>query len=235
VSERRPIHLNPATDVAERVLLPGDPQRALAVAQALLEEPKMMNARRGLWGYTGRAPDGELVTVQSTGMGGPSAAIVAEELIDLGARVLLRIGTCGALVEGVELGELLAVAAALAEDGASRALGADGRVEPDPGVLAALIEAAGATAATVVSTDLFYDPRDGLPERWVAEGARAVEMEAAALFSVARRRGVRAGCLLAVTDLLVGERERMDQDGVDALGEKLGAAGLRALAALRPR
>ncbi|MEA2469650.1 MAG: hypothetical protein QOE38_649 [Thermoleophilaceae bacterium] len=133
------------------------------------------------------------------------------------------------------LGELLAVAAALAEDGASRALGADGRVEPDPGVLAALIEAAGATAATVVSTDLFYDPRDGLPERWVAEGARAVEMEAAALFSVARRRGVRAGCLLAVTDLLVGERERMDQDGVDALGEKLGAAGLRALAALRPR
>src|SRR3954453_19369623 len=89
MSTREPIHLNPATQVAERVLLPGDPQRALAVATALLESPKMLNARRGLWGYTGRvAGGGPLVTVQSTGMGGPSAAIVVEELIDLGARTL---------------------------------------------------------------------------------------------------------------------------------------------------
>ena len=80
-----PIHLNPATDVADRVLLPGDPQRALAVSQALLDSPRMMNARRGLWGYTGTAPDGLPVTVQSTGMGGPSAAIVVEELIELGS------------------------------------------------------------------------------------------------------------------------------------------------------
>src|SRR3954453_17106163 len=112
-----PIHLNPATEVAERVLLPGDPQRALAVSQALLEAPKMMNARRGLWGYTGTAPDGGLVTVQSTGMGGPSAAIVAEELIGLGARVLLRIGTCGALSGDLSLGELVAASAALAAGG----------------------------------------------------------------------------------------------------------------------
>src|SRR3954452_18780477 len=117
-----PIHLNPATEVAERVLLPGDPQRALAVSQALLEGPRMMNARRGLWGYTGTAPDGGLVTVQSTGMGGPSAAIVAEELIGLGARVLVRIGTCGALSGDLSLGELVAVDAALAADGTSRAL-----------------------------------------------------------------------------------------------------------------
>jgi DeoD family purine-nucleoside phosphorylase len=232
VSEREPIHLNPATDVAERVLLPGDPQRALAVAQALLEEPKMMNARRGLWGYTGKAPDGGLVTVQSTGMGGPSAAIVAEELIDLGARVLLRIGTCGALVDDLRLGDLLAVDAALAEDGASRALGAGERALPDPGLLAALLDPGGAEAATVVSSDLFYDPRDDVPGRWVSEGARAVEMEAAAVLTVARRREVRGGCLLAVTDLLVGERERMAQEDVDALGEKLGAAALRAFAAL---
>jgi uridine phosphorylase len=233
VSERKPIHLNPATEVAERVLLPGDPQRALAVAQALLEEPKMMNARRGLWGYTGRAPDGGLVTVQSTGMGGPSAAIVAEELVDLGARVLLRIGTCGALVEGLELGELLAVDAALAEDGTSRALGAGARVQSDPEILAALIDPGGAAAATVVSSDLFYNPRDGILERWVAEGAKAVEMEAATVLTVAHRREVRAGCLLAVTDLIVGERERMGQEAVEAVGETLGAAALRALAALR--
>src|SRR4051794_41918225 len=142
----RPIHLNPATEVAERVLLPGDPQRALAVAQALLESPRMLNARRGLWGYTGTAPDGTDVTVQSTGMGGPSAAIVAEELIDLGARTLVRIGTCGALVPELALGELLAAAKALGADGTSRALGADGGVPADARLTEALVEAGGGPA-----------------------------------------------------------------------------------------
>jgi DeoD family purine-nucleoside phosphorylase len=231
VSTRTTIHLNPATDVAERVLLPGDPQRALAVAQALLEDTKMMNTRRGLWGYTGRAPDGELVTVQSTGMGGPSAAIVAEELIELGARVLLRIGTCGALTDDLELGELLAVDAVLAEDGTSRALGAGERAEPDAELTRRLSEAA--TAATVVSTDVFYETRDGIQEGWVARGARAVEMEAAALFTVAaRHEGVRAACLLAVSDKIAGERRRMDQEQLEAVGVRLGEV---ALAALTPR
>ena len=222
-----PIHLNPATDVAERVLLPGDPQRALAVSQALLEGPKMMNARRGLWGYTGTAPDGGLVTVQSTGMGGPSAAIVAEELIGLGARVLLRIGTCGALTDDLSLGELVAVEAAIAADGTSRALGARDRAEPDAELTARL--ASDAAPVTVVSTDVFYETREGIEEDWVAAGAQAVEMESATLFTVARRRGVRAGSLLAVTDLVAGERERMEQEAVDAVGVDLGAAALRAL------
>jgi DeoD family purine-nucleoside phosphorylase len=232
VAAREPIHLNPATEVAERVLLPGDPQRALAVAQALLAEPRMMNARRGLWGYTGTAPDGGLVTVQSTGMGGPSAAIVAEELIDLGARTLLRVGTCGALSPDLALGDLLAVRAALARDGTSRALGAGDRIDADRGIVDALISAAPAQPATVVSTDVFYDPREGLQERWVADGAVAVEMEAAAVFAVARIRGARAGCLLGVTDLIADARERIDQAQLEELGVELGRAALRALAAL---
>jgi uridine phosphorylase len=232
VSTRRPIHLNPAVEVAERVLLPGDPQRALAVAQALLDAPKMLNARRGLWGYTGTAPDGGLVTVQSTGMGGPSAAIVAEELVDLGARVLLRIGTCGGLVEALSHGQLLAVREALAADGVSAALGAGERVQADEELFAACVSAGGATPAVVVTSDLFYDPRSELPAQWVDAGAVAVEMETAALFAVARRRGVRAGALLAVTDLLASGRERMDQEAVEAVGVDLGAAALRALAAL---
>ena len=75
--EIRPNHLRPGAELAERVLLPGDPGRALAVAQALLDQPpRMFNHARGLWGYTGTAPDGEPLTVQATGMGGPSAAIV---------------------------------------------------------------------------------------------------------------------------------------------------------------
>ena len=98
------IHLRPHEDVAERVLLPGDPGRALRLAQQLIDGPKMLNHHRGLWGYSGMAHDGAPLTVQATGMGGPSAAIVTEELIQLGARRLLRVGTCGALVDGLALG-----------------------------------------------------------------------------------------------------------------------------------
>src|SRR4051794_37938192 len=137
----------------------------------------MFNTRRGLWGYTGAAPDGAPVTVQSTGMGGPSAAIVTEELIALGARTLVRIGTCGSLVEELRLGDLVSVGEALAEDGASRALGADERVRPDPALAESLAAAAGGgDPATVVSSDLFYDRREETPGQWRTAGAVAVEM-----------------------------------------------------------
>src|SRR5437660_1505094 len=102
-----PIHLHPTAPLAERVLLPGDPGRALALAQSLLSEPRMFNHNRGLWGYTGTAADGDALTVQSTGMGGPSAAIVLAELITLGARRAVRVGTCGALARSLALGDLV--------------------------------------------------------------------------------------------------------------------------------
>src|SRR5256884_2946882 len=117
-----PIHLRPTAALAERVLLPGDPGRALALASALLSEPRMFNHHRGLWGYTGAAADGAPLTIQSTGMGGPSAAIVIEELARLGARRLVRVGTCGAVDGGLGLGDLVVADPALAHDGASRAL-----------------------------------------------------------------------------------------------------------------
>src|SRR5947209_5391041 len=132
------IHLQPTAPLAERVLVPGDPGRALRLAQALLDAPKMFNHHRGLWGYSGTAADGELLTIQSTGMGGPSAAIVISELADLGAELLLRVGTCGALDPSLALGELLIATAALTADGTSRALGAGERALPDDGLTAAL-------------------------------------------------------------------------------------------------
>src|SRR4029077_6428260 len=92
-----PIHIHPTAELAPRALRPGDPGRALALAQTLLDEPKMFNHHRGLWGYTGPAPGGQPLTTQATGMGGPSAAIVLTELIALGARRAVRVGTCGAL------------------------------------------------------------------------------------------------------------------------------------------
>jgi uridine phosphorylase len=227
--EVRAVHLRPAAELAERVLLPGDPHRALAVAQSLLQSPKMFNHTRGLWGYTGAAPDGAPLTVQSTGMGGPSAAIVCEELIALGARRLVRIGTCGALGDDLRLGDLVAAQAVLPADGASAALGADGLLRPDPGLTEAMI-AAGARPATVVSTDLFYDPRDGAVRDWVERGAGVVEMEAAALLAVAARRGVAAACALGVSDVPGGDgSRRLGAGELEALGPKLGELGYRAL------
>lgn len=224
-----PIHLRPAAELADRVLLPGDPHRALHVAQALLEKPLMFNHQRGLWGYTGTARDGAPLTVQATGMGGPSAAIVVEELIALGARTLLRIGTCGALVDGVELGALVPVAAALPRDGASAALGAEGSVAADPGLTEALARAVGREPALAVSTDLFYDPRGESADEWTAAGAALVEMEAAAILRLAKLRAVRAACLLAVTDLLADGRTRAPREEVEQLGLALGEAAWTAL------
>ena len=224
-----PLHLRPATDLAERVLLPGDPHRALIVAQALLEKPLMFNHARGLWGYTGLAPDGEPLTVQSTGMGGPSAAIVIEELIALGARRLVRIGTCGALVPGFDLGQLVAAQAVLAADGTSRAIGASGPLQPSGGLKAGLVHA-GARGVTVVSSDLFYDERRNVSAGWVRRGAEVVEMEAATLLALAVREGVEAGVVLAVTDLLAGgSRQRMSPEALEGLGVRLGATGYAAL------
>jgi purine-nucleoside phosphorylase len=227
----RVLHLRPAAELAERVLLPGDPHRALVVAQALLDEPRMFNHSRGLWGYTGRAPDGEPLTVQSTGMGGPSAAIVVEELIALGADRLVRIGTCGALHEGLALGELLAAETVIPADGASAALGAGPTLRPDPGLTGALA-AAGARPATVVSTDLFFDPRPAGELGWDERGAAAVEMEGAAVLQVAARRGAAAACLLAVTDVPApGGARRMEPAELESVGVRLGEVGYRALAA----
>jgi uridine phosphorylase len=224
-----PIHLRPAAELAERVLLPGDPHRALHVAQALLEQPKMFNHHRGLWGYSGTARDGSLLTIQSTGMGGPSAAIVLEELIGLGAGTLIRIGTCGALVDGIELGTLVPFESAIAADGTSRALGADGHVAADAAITSALAEAAGRTPLKCVSTDLFYDAREDVARRWVADGAAVSEMEAAAVLQVAARREARAGCLLAVTDRLTGGRVRADFEAVEKMGTALGETSWSAL------
>jgi uridine phosphorylase len=228
--EVRPNHLRPGAELAERVLLPGDPARALAVAQALLEPtPRMYNHARGLWGYTGTAADGELLTVQATGMGGPSAAIVAEELIALGATTLVRIGTCGALDPELALGDLLAAEEVLPADGTSAALGADGVLCSDSELLARLVEA-GARPVTVASSDLFYDPREGATASWLQRGAVAVEMETATILQVAARRGVAAACVLGVSGLARSNgARRMTADELTELGVRIGEAGYAAV------
>jgi uridine phosphorylase len=181
-----PVHLRPHADVAERVLLPGDPGRALRLAQQVVDTPKMLNHHRGLWGYTGIARDGAPLTIQSTGLGGPSTAIVVEELIGLGARRLVRVGTCRA---ELPLGSLVVPDAVRIEDGASRALGAGDVLAPDGDLLAAL--SGGGRVGEVVSADLYYSPAGDLP----------VDLSSGALLAVAARHaGVRAACVLIVSD-----------------------------------
>lgn len=212
------------------MLLPGDPGRALALAQVLTDAPRMFNHHRGLWGYTGTAADGEPLTIQATGMGGPSAAIVLEELCDLGVQRAIRIGTCGALDPSLALGDLIAVDCALATDGTSRALGAGERVPADRAMTTALERATGTTAAAVVSTDVFYERDASRMEAWRSAGAVAVEMEAATLMQVGVLRGIAVGCVLAVSDVLAAaDRERIDQDALVAVAEALGAAGAAGL------
>jgi DeoD family purine-nucleoside phosphorylase len=225
------IHVLPTAPLAERVLLPGDPGRALLLAQALLDEPRMFNHNRGLWGYSGEARDGRPLTIQSTGMGGPSAAIVITELADLGARTVLRVGTCGALDESLALGDLLVASEALADDGTSRALGGGDRLAADPQLLARLLAAAGPGSAhgPIVSTDLFYDSRDGSEAHWRSQGALAVEMETATLFALAARRGLRAGCVLIVSDLVLPERRRIETEALHHAEHRLGELAMAAL------
>jgi len=225
-----PIGLQPTAELAERVLLPGDPARALLLAESLLDGPKMFNHHRGLWGYTGLAPDGASLTIQSTGMGGPSAAIVTHELIDLGARRLLRVGTCGALAPGLELGDLVSATEAIAADGTSRALGAGERVAASPDLLDALGGAA-QHAGPVVTTDVFYDRR-GLEPGWREAGAIAVEMEAATVFALAAARGVQAAALLVVSDLVLPGRARIEREELRAAEQRMGRSALVALSGI---
>jgi uridine phosphorylase len=236
-----PIHLRPTAPLAERALLPGDPGRALALAQSLLSKPRMFNHHRGLWGYTGAASDGAPLTIQATGMGGPSAAIVLSELIALGARRAIRVGTCGALAPALQLGDLVIARESLCADGTSRALGAGERVAADPCLTDVLIRGApSAHAGTIVSVDLFYETDEERRSRRRHRGgeasvdeALAVEMEAAALFAVGAAAHVPVACVLTVSDTFdrAGNRQRIEDDSLLAAAEEMGALAVAALAA----
>jgi uridine phosphorylase len=226
------IHLHPTAPLAERVLLTGDPGRALALAQSLLSQPLMFNHNRGLWGYTGEAHDGAPLTIQATGMGGPSAAIVLSELIALGARRAIRLGTCGALDAALALGDLVIAREAICADGTSHVL-AQGRerVRADDALTDALARSEpAASVGAIVSVDLFYE-RAGTPRADAHADALAVEMEAATLFALGAAEQVPVACMLAVTDTFDadGARTRIDAERLLPVAERMGASALTAL------
>jgi DeoD family purine-nucleoside phosphorylase len=206
-----PIHLRAEPgDYAEACLLPGDPIRARYIAETHLTDVRQVNEERGLLGYTG-SWEGKPVSVQGTGMGCPGATIVFEELIQLGVKRLLRVGTCGGLQPDHAMGDLiLALTAIPADATATHLVGGEPHC---PTASWELVHEAVHVAkhhgetlrvGPIVSSDLFYNPDEGQLGRWSERGILAVEMEAAALFTVGALRGVHTGCLLTVSDIVVG-------------------------------
>jgi uridine phosphorylase len=191
-----PTYLRPTTPIATDAVLVGDPGRALLLAQELLKEPKMSNHARGLWGYSGQTSEGKRLTIQATGIGGPSAALVLADLAELGVRRAVRVGTCVAMDETFALGELVVVAEAIAEGGSGSALGvARGEAVPPDSTLTEHLSAElgrQAHPASVSSFDVHPDQHSS------TEGV--ADMQSASLLARARSLGIEAAAVLIVTE-----------------------------------
>ena len=212
-----PIHIRAESGaLAPIVLLPGDPGRAQRVAERL-QDAHCYNEFRGLAGYTG-VYNGQSVSVQTTGMGAPSAAIVVEELAMLGVKTVIRIGTCGGVGTDVRPGDLVIATASCPLDGTTRQyLGGDSYAPAASfRVVRALVDAAAAAdvrhhAGLIATEDVLYAVTPGWAETWSARGVLAQEMEASAVFTVAALRGLEAGCILTAANS-AGQHERLPDD-----------------------
>jgi DeoD family purine-nucleoside phosphorylase len=226
---RVPIHIRAEPgEYAEACLLPGDPLRAKYIADTYFDNAVQRNAERGMLGYTGEW-EGKPVSVQATGMGCPSAAIVMEELVQLGVKRFLRVGTCGGLQQDLGLGDLIVAVSAVAADGTAANYV---RREPhSPTADWELVHAAVHAAkelgqqlriGAIASSDTFYDPDPERHRRWSERGVLGVEMEAAVLFTIGALRGVKAGCLLTVSDIVIGEEfTRISDDELRAAVDRM--------------
>ncbi len=196
-------------DIAETVLLPGDPYRAKWAAKTYLSNPKMVNNVRGMLGFTG-IYRGEQVTIQGSGMGMPSLSIYVNELIrDYDAKTLIRIGSCGGMQPQVKIRDIILAMTASALSTPSSSIFKELNFAPcaDYGLLSAAATAAAHKGSTthvggIYSSDAFYDERSDLNEQMTRHGLLAVEMEAAELYNLAARYSRRALAVLTVSDHL---------------------------------
>ncbi|SJZ51709.1 DeoD-type purine-nucleoside phosphorylase [Selenihalanaerobacter shriftii] len=227
-----PIHIEAKEDeVADIVLLPGNPERAKYIAKKFLDDPKLYTSYREMYGYTGTF-NGVKVSVQTTGMGVPSTAIILEELNMLGAKTLIRVGTCGALKEGLEAADLLIGQSAATAGTTINSLTDDITLAPpaDFELINNLYQSAikldmPVHVGQIVTSDYFYGKSDNYIDglKKLAEyGVLGVEMETAALYNIAAKYGLRAATVLTVSDH-VFTQVRADKDkiqqGVDRMTE----------------
>lgn len=197
-------------DIAETVLLPGDPYRAKWAAETFLDNPKLVNEVRGMFGFTGTYK-GNPVTIHGSGMGMPSLSIYANELItEYGAKTLIRIGSCGAMQKNINVRDVIIGMSATTLSTPSRGIFKEINFAPcaDYGLLEKAVAAARAKGTAthvgnIYSADVFYDERPDLNEIMIRHGILGVEMEAAELYNLAARHGCRALAVLTVSDHLI--------------------------------
>ena len=195
-------------DIAERVLLPGDPMRAKWIAETFLKDPVCYTQVRGMLGFTGTW-QGVPVSVQGSGMGMPSASIYTHELInEYGARSLIRIGSCGALAEDLQLGDVIAAIGSATDSNMNR-VRFDGLIDYAPVADFSLLRTAADVAdrrgvplrvGPILAADAFYTDRPDLYDTLADYGVLAVEMESAAIYTIAARYGAKALTILTVSD-----------------------------------
>jgi purine-nucleoside phosphorylase len=196
--------------IAETVLMPGDPYRAKWAAETFLDGAELVNEVRGMLGYTGTWK-GNRVTIQGSGMGMPSLSIYANELLkDYGAKTLIRIGSCGAMQEKVALRDVIIAMTASTLSTPSSGMFKELNFAPcaDFGLLRAAVTAAEAKGTPthvggIYSSDVFYDERPDLNDQMIRHGILGVEMEAAELYILAARYGARALGVMTVSDHLI--------------------------------
>jgi purine-nucleoside phosphorylase len=226
-----PIHLRADPgDYAPNVLCPGDPRRARYIAETYFDEGfRLVNEERGMLGFTGTF-EGKPISVQTTGMGTPSSGIVFEELVTLGARRLIRVGTCGGLLESINMGDTIVAISATADDQTPLRLAQMPSFAPTATfelaeVAARLSRESGATVhvGPVVTSGLFYDPDTTSFARWKRVGHLGVEMEAAMMFTVAAIHQIESLAMMTVSDLLFesGESQRISDTDLKAGIDKM--------------
>ncbi len=226
------IHIGAAPgDIAETVLLPGDPKRAKWAAETFLDSARVVNEVRGMLGFTGTW-QGHTVTIHGTGMGMPSLSIYGNELIrDYGAKTLIRIGSCGSMQEVVKLRDVILAMTASSLSTPSRGIFRELNFAPaaDWKLLRAAADAAARKGVAthvggIYSSDIFYDERPDLNEQMTRHGILGVEMETAELYTLAARHGRRALSVLTVSDHLITGEKLSPEDRERSFAEMVGIA-----------
>ncbi len=220
-------HINAAVgDIAETVLMPGDPLRAKWAAETFLDNPRQVNNVRGMLGFTGTWR-GNTVTIHGSGMGMPSLSIYANELISTyGAKTLIRIGSAGAMQEHVKVRDVIIAMTATTISTPSRGIMREINYAPCANweLLRSAVNASEAKGTPthvggIYSSDVFYDERPDLNEQMIRHGILGVEMEAAELYTVAARHGARALAVLTISDHLLTHESLPPEDRERSFGD----------------
>jgi len=237
-----PIHLKVNQgDVAERVVVAGDPARVEYISKKFLKEPRVVNTNRGLIAYTGKYK-GMKISIVTHGMGAPSALIVLEELIEVGAKAVIRLGSCGAMIPGMKIGDVVIPTGASYYPGGAYYQYYREQIcapaVPDFNLLKALVDAAEEKGLNyrlgpILSSDAFYAEDPDFARKWASRGVIAVEMECAGIFSIGLMRGIKTASLLLVSDSLVEDLGFADARELNRYADRAAEVVLDALTKIK--